>query len=317
MPSAMITSVPGRIMPRKATRAPGVRRSRSPTRMLMLVAFNPGKVWLISSAPRNSSSSSQRRFSTSISRRYATTPPPKLVAPMKRKVRKMAPSETGPGGASLTVGHRGVPVPVDHAGLGRVRLHPLPRRQLKGLEELLRPLLGLVMQLLVALELALKGELTDQRNLWAPVAPDGDVGLGAEPVAEVHLADVGQHLLGGQRAHQPERRIGRRRELVQGREERGHLLEGPVAQERRAAQGAAVGEEAPDPAEAVAQGQQFLLELDEMAQPCRRPHVHRRRGLHIGMAELQHHLVLVLGPALPVDGALAQDELAVVEMARR
>ena len=65
----MTTTVPGRIMPRKAARAPGTWRSLSPTMMLMFVAFSPGRVWLISSALRNSSSSSHRRFSTSISRR--------------------------------------------------------------------------------------------------------------------------------------------------------------------------------------------------------------------------------------------------------
>src|SRR5262245_4130625 len=273
MPRTMTMMVPGSTMPRNAASAPGTWRSRSPTMMLMLVAFRPGRVWLISRAARNSSSSSQRRFSTSISRRYATTPPPKLVAPMSRNVRKMPPSDAvGAGGCdSLTIRHGGPPVAVHDPGLGGVELHPVARGQLQGQEELLRPLLGLVVQFLVALELALEGELADQGRLRPPVAPDGDVGLGAQAMTEMHLADVGQHFLGGEIAHQREGRIGGGPHLLECREERRDIAERSVPQGRRGGQGAVVGVEAPDAAQPVAQGEQLLLELDGVREPARRP----------------------------------------------
>src|SRR5262245_57137085 len=316
MPRTMTMMVPGSTMPRNATRAPGTWRSRSPTMMLMLVAFRPGRVWLISRAARKSSSSSQRRFSTSISRRYATTPPPKLVAPMSRNVRKMPPSDTaGAGGDSLTIRHGGTPAAVHDPGLGGVELHPVARGQLQGLEELLRALLGLVVQFLVALELALEGELAGQGRLRAPVAPDGDVGLGAQAMTEMHLADVGQHFLGGEIAHQREGRIGGGPHLLECREERRDIAERSVPQGRRGGQGAVVGVEAPDGAQPVAQGAQLLLELDGVREPARRSHVHRRGDVPLGVAELQHHLALVGRPALSIDGALAQYELAIVQVA--
>src|SRR5262245_51797246 len=108
---------------------------------------------------------------------------------MSRKVRKICPSEAPPtGGASLTVGHRRAPVAVDDPCLGCVELHPVASGQLERAEELLRPLLGLVVQLVVALELALERELADQGSLGASIAPDRDVGFGPETVPEVELA---------------------------------------------------------------------------------------------------------------------------------
>jgi hypothetical protein len=56
-------------MPRTAAIAPGIPRSLSPTITLMLTELSPGKVWLISSASRNSSSSSHLVSLTMYSRR--------------------------------------------------------------------------------------------------------------------------------------------------------------------------------------------------------------------------------------------------------
>src|SRR5262245_54472133 len=102
---------------------------------------------------------------------------------MSRNALKMLQSDTAPaGGRSFTVGYHRTPKAIYDGGLGGVELQPLARRQLQSLEEVLRSLLGLVVEFLVALELALEGEFAHQGRLRAPVAPDGDVRLGAEPV---------------------------------------------------------------------------------------------------------------------------------------
>src|SRR6516164_4468650 len=153
-------------MPRKAAAAPATPRSESPTMMLMLVELRPGSVWPISSAVMNASSSSQRRRETSISRRYATMPPPKLVAPMTRQAEKMAPSDTRPGapGDSLMVVWRSLAESVHDPRLGHPEGEPVARRRLEPGVELVRPLEGLHVYVRVALELALVGELADQRR---------------------------------------------------------------------------------------------------------------------------------------------------------
>ena len=54
-----------------------------------------------------------------------------------------------------------------------VEQRPVAGGQLQGAKEVLRALPGRVVQRLVALELALEGELAHQRNLGAAVAPHG------------------------------------------------------------------------------------------------------------------------------------------------
>src|SRR5215472_12546184 len=89
MPTTNMNNPPGRHMPAMPARAPERPRRRSPTRMAMFVEFNPGSDWLMESSSTKALSSSQARFATRPLRRYATTPPPKLVAPIRRNSRKI------------------------------------------------------------------------------------------------------------------------------------------------------------------------------------------------------------------------------------
>ena len=59
----------------------------------MLVAFRPGRLWLMESSSTNSLSSTQWFFVIRPSRKYGTTPP-KLVAPIMRNWRKMSKTVT-------------------------------------------------------------------------------------------------------------------------------------------------------------------------------------------------------------------------------
>src|SRR5580692_159611 len=93
MPTMYINTAPGRQMPMIAAIDPRTPRSLSPTRIAMLVAFKPGRLWLMESISTNSLSSTQCRLVTRLPRRYGTTPP-KLVAPMIRNSRNIRPIET-------------------------------------------------------------------------------------------------------------------------------------------------------------------------------------------------------------------------------
>jgi hypothetical protein len=70
--------------------------------MAMLVAFKPGRLWLMESISTNSLSSIQRRLATRLPRRYGTAPP-KLAEPMIRNSRKIWPMETPAGRAMAMV----------------------------------------------------------------------------------------------------------------------------------------------------------------------------------------------------------------------
>src|SRR6516225_4839882 len=66
-----ISTPPGRQMPISPAMAPIMPRNFSPTRTAMLVAFKPGRLWLIDSST-NSLSSIQCRFVTRLRWRYGT-----------------------------------------------------------------------------------------------------------------------------------------------------------------------------------------------------------------------------------------------------
>src|SRR5262249_8671106 len=114
-------------------------------------------------------------------------PPPKLVAPMIRNVQKIEPSETR-GGAPLdslmVTGHR-LPQAVDDPGLGDAEREPVASRLLEAGVERIRALARLGVHIRVTLELALVGELADQRGADDPGPPERHGGLRHEPVAEV------------------------------------------------------------------------------------------------------------------------------------
>src|SRR5215472_5032660 len=166
----MITA-PGRQMPQIAARAPAVPRKRSPTRTAIFVAFRPGKVWLMESNSTKVLSSSHWYFVTRLLRKYATTPPPKLVAPITRKVVKIFKTEisperaggwtsSGPGGGmaeTLFVALRCIALQlVDHSRFGRAQRKPVLDILLQGDKELLRPLFDLVVDVFAAIEFDLE-----------------------------------------------------------------------------------------------------------------------------------------------------------------
>jgi len=64
--------------------------------MATFAEFRPGRLSLIASSSTRVGSSIQRCLSTRLLRRYATTPPPKLVAPISRKARKISTRVTLP-----------------------------------------------------------------------------------------------------------------------------------------------------------------------------------------------------------------------------
>src|SRR6516165_2048302 len=123
-------------------------------------------------------------------------PPPKLVAPMTRKVQKMEPSDTRAGapGESLMMAWRRRAQAVDDSRLGHSEGEPLARLLLQSGVESVRPLAGLRVDVRVALELALIGELADQRAPDGARAPQRHRRLRPQAVPEVEHADLLEHL---------------------------------------------------------------------------------------------------------------------------
>src|SRR5215510_369761 len=322
MPTTNITSAPGRQMPQIAAAAPVVPRSRSPTRIAMLVALRPGRVWLIESSSTKAVSSSQRCLPTRLLRRYATTPPPKLVAPSRRKTRKISPIETVAGrvgsplmrGSLVSLGRVALQA-IHDAGLGGPERDPVPGHGLQRHEEVLAASLDLGMQLVAAIELGLERVLAHQRLMIAPGAPEGRVGLGLDSLSEIQPAEVEQNLLHDHLVDELEPIGARHLERAQAREQARQAGEGcPVALRHlvhRELRG--VGEQEADAAERVLERQRLGLELDLVLPGGVRPHVQVRGGLEIGVAELENDLGLAQREAVLVTDPPAQDEGVVVE----
>src|SRR5437763_1274457 len=115
-----MSSPPGRQMPTRAATEPRSPLRRSPTRTAMLVALSPGRLWLMETICTKVGSSSHLLLRTRLSLRYARTPPPTLVAPMTRKVRKISTRPTlagAPPSSFMVLGRISVEL-VNHAGLG-------------------------------------------------------------------------------------------------------------------------------------------------------------------------------------------------------
>src|SRR5512143_1349320 len=96
---------------------------------------------------------------------------------MTTKVWKISASETRPADGSLTIADLGRPHAVDDPRLGGAELDPVAHRVLETDEELVGVPARLVVQLVGALELALEGELPDQRLLIGAPPPRPDVGV--------------------------------------------------------------------------------------------------------------------------------------------
>src|SRR3974390_3064633 len=205
MPTASMSTPPGRQTPRSPAKAPSQPFRRSPSRIAILVAFRPGRLWLIERSSTNSLSSTQWFFVTRFSRRYGTTPP-KLVAPMMRNWRKTSKtvtfarasatnafSSTGGLIASLMALRCVSFQSVDHCSFRYPQREPVLHLILQRKVELSRQLLGLVGQQFPERELHLEGELAHQLLMLAASAPQADVALAHHALAKVQLAQRQQH----------------------------------------------------------------------------------------------------------------------------
>src|SRR5271166_2437189 len=203
MPTTNMSRAPGRHIPKMPAIEPIAPRNFSPTSTAMLVAFKPGRLWLMESISTNSLSSTQWRLVTRLSRRYGTTPP-KLVAPMMRNSRKIWKTETAAGAAvaPAVVCSAGFPPgslmalrlisveAVHHCCLRNAQCQPVLHVLLQGNVELRGQLLLLVADAFSLIELHLEGELAHQRLMFAAGAPQPDVTLADQPFAEVQLTKL-------------------------------------------------------------------------------------------------------------------------------
>src|ERR1019366_4505873 len=328
MPTTNMSSPPGMHMPIMPAIAPIAPRNFSPTSTAMLVAFSPGRLWLMESISTNSLSLIHCRLMTRLLRRYGTTPP-KLVAPMIRNSRKIWKTETSagvlmapamvcnPGFASVSLMALGLVSveSVHHAGLGDAQRQPVRHIVLQGYVEHGCQLLLLLSNTFSAIELHLEGELAHQRFMLAARAPQPDVAFGEQPFAEVQLTKRKQHLFHNAPVHQGQFLVSH---LLQFGERREHFHQGGhrhlvgvvhLAQSELAI----VRIQDAIPANLVLQRQRFGFELDPVLTGDLGTHIHRRGSLLIGMPELEHDFRVAHRKSVHVRDAPAQDERVVVK----
>src|SRR6266542_1975478 len=251
------------------------------------------------------------------------TPPPKLVAPMSRKARKISPSVTltGDGAGSpartpslMSLGGISLET-IDDARLRGAHGDPVAREILHGQEELLDATLHLRVQVVLPVELRLERVLADERRVVAPGPPQAEVVLRDHALAEVELAEVEEHLLDDGLVHQLDLIIVR---PLQGGEAGEEAHEGGHAR--------AVGEldlaqaelrivrvEHAHATQLVLEGQGLRLELDLVDPGNMRAHIEVGGLLRVGMPELEDDFRVTHGKAVFVQDAPAQDEGVVVE----
>src|SRR5580765_2937177 len=204
-----MSSAPGRLMPAIATTAPSVPRRRSPSSMARFTAFNPGSVWLMVNSSMNVSSSVHRRLTTMLLRKWAITPPPKLVAPMRRKAPKSCSAVSFCADSFVAVDGMALQA-VHEPGFGRAERDPSLGVALQSDEEILHELLRLGGHLVARVELHLKGVFADDGLVVAARTPDRDVRLGEKPLAEVELAERKQQFFDNPLVDEPDRLAARR-----------------------------------------------------------------------------------------------------------
>src|SRR6478736_5822268 len=110
------------------------------------------------------------------------------------RVRSASAPRDGDQGVSLIRLGRVAEQPVDGARLGGRQRNPVLGRILQRDEERLGLQHRFPRHLGAVLEADLECEFADERAMLAPRAPDGDVGLRRDPVAEIEQANVLQHL---------------------------------------------------------------------------------------------------------------------------
>src|SRR3954470_13368611 len=203
---------------------------------------------------------------------------------------------------------------VDGAGLGGSKGQPVARRLLQQDEELLGPLHRHGVPLVLALELALVGELTDQLLLVAARAPDRHVGLRLDPLAEVEHSHVEEDLLDrgviderdffvlpGLDAAQGRQQAYQSRQLLPIR--RVHVAQRKLS---------VVGIQRPHAADLALERQRLRLEFDPMVARDLGTDVHVGRLLQVGVAKLEDDLWIADREPVDVVGPLAKNEGVVV-----
>src|SRR5262249_32895244 len=242
-------------------------------------------------------------------------PPPKLVAPMTRKVQKMEPSDTRAGapGDSLMMAWRRRTQAVDDSRLGQPEGEPAARIRLQPAVESVRPLAGLRVHVRVALELALVGELADQRRTDGARAPQRHRRFRRQAVPEVEHAAFLEHLGDPRPLHDLEW-SGAGQELPQRREHLRRARHVLLQTRRRQREDDVVGEQAARAPGMPLLRQHLLLELDpEVVLGCGSD-VDLCRLVELGMAELERQLRIADRPPVTVLDALPEDEGRLVQI---
>src|SRR6516164_898414 len=85
--------------------------------------------------------------------------------------------------------------PINEPGLRGAEKQPVATRLLQRDEELPAAVDGFVVDVVPALEFSLERKLAAQRMVSAPLAPDADVRVRGNPLAEVQDPEVLKHLL--------------------------------------------------------------------------------------------------------------------------
>src|SRR6266536_2584149 len=205
--------------------------------------------------------------------------------------------------------------PVDETGLGSAEGEPVGSRLLQRDEELPTAVHRLLVEFVPPLELGLERELAAQRMVSAPLAPDGDVRFGGDPLAEIQYPQVLKHLLDDSLVHQFDPTSVGDLQCRQGRERARQGSHGCAIALSRLVQEKlyVVREQQPVSTHLILQRQGLRLELDPVITGDVRPHVQVRSLLHVRVAELENDFRFARREAIFVRNAPSQDERMVVE----
>src|SRR5579863_1461863 len=207
MPATVIKTKAGKHMPSIAAIEPAVPHKRSPARIDILVALRPGSVLLIDVSSRNSTSSNHFFFPTSAERKYATTPPPKLVAPICKNVRKTsskparlrsgaAACGAGAGIAASLMGLRRISLEaINETGFRSAEHQPALRHELQFDEQFLDALLDQFVHGVGRIKARLIREFAAHHRVVAERTPQRNVRFGHDALAEIERAEIHQHFL--------------------------------------------------------------------------------------------------------------------------
>src|SRR5688572_26471882 len=205
--------------------------------------------------------------------------------------------------------------PVNGTCLGGRQRNPVLGRILQRDEEILHLLHRLARHLRPVLEFHLEGEFADEGTMLAASAPDGDVGLGRHPLAEIQEADVLQHFLDDRVADELKLFARLLLEALQHGENLRQLLDGEhlLRAGARAGKLDVVGVEHANPTEAFLERQGLRLEFDTVIARDVRAHIGLGGLLQIGAAMLEDDFRVADRKTILIGNAATQDEGVVVE----